>query len=300
MLSHYAHQIAATAQRAILYEVSASPKPGLVDRYDAGAHKDMDFYTFMDSSAALYRGFFDCAAAGLSFEGADLTALLRQIRPLGIAAERAMFNATKAVNTHKGVLFSLGIACGAVGYLLKHQPGKAIQIEGICQVVAAIGSGLIEKELEPVKDKASHLLTNGEKLYLHHGITGVRGEVESGFHSIQKQVLGLMREKDHWLVNDWLLEMLLRLMQTTEDSNVIYRGGMVGLEMVQAEATAFILSGGMKQDKAYERLSTMNERFTDLRLSPGGAADLLSVAVFMALIEGAFVNEEDLCQSSLK
>lgn len=300
MLNHLAHQVAATAQRAILYEVSASPKPGLVDRYDAGAHKDMDFYTFMDSSAALYKGFFDCATVGLTFKGADLTKLLSQIRPFGIAAEKAMFRATQQVNTHKGVLFSLGVACAAVGYLLQTHQGEQVQIERICEVVAAMGSGLVQKELEPVKEKAAHLLTNGEKLYIHHGITGVRGEVEGGFSSIQKQVLGLMREKDHWPINEWLLEMLLRLMQTTEDSNVIYRGGMIGLEMVQAEAVAFVLSGGMKQDKAYERLSTMNERFTDLRLSPGGAADLLSVAVFMALVESEFVNEEELCQSSLK
>lgn len=285
MFNQQAHYIAAAAQRAILYEVSASPKPGLVDRYDAGAHKDMDFYTFMDSSAALYKGFFDCAAEGLTFTGTDFTELLIKIRPHGIEAESAMFSATQNINTHKGVLFSLGIACSAVGYLMQNKKKEKIHIEDICELVSAIGCGLVEKELSPIHYKDGEKLTNGEKLYLHHGITGVRGEVESGFQTIQKQVLGLMREMDHWQTNDWLLEMLLRIMQTTEDSNVIFRGGMTGLELVKAEAAAFILSGGMKQDKAYERLSTMNERFTDLRLSPGGAADLLSVAVFLALIE---------------
>ena len=34
------------AIKSILFEVSASPKPGLVDRYNSGAHKDMDFFTF--------------------------------------------------------------------------------------------------------------------------------------------------------------------------------------------------------------------------------------------------------------
>lgn len=285
MLDQFAHKIAATAQRAILYEVSASPKPGLVDRYDAGAHKDMDFYTFMDSSAALYKGFFDCALAGLTFRETDLTKLLIHIRPLGKAAENDMFKATQEVNTHKGVLFSLGIACSAVGYLMQEKAQSQITIEEICETVKAIGSGLVSRELKPLINKEEQLLSHGEKLYLYHGITGVRGEVESGFTTIQKQVLNLMREMNQWSINDWLLEMLLRIMQVTEDSNVIFRGGMSGLEMVKAEAAAFILSGGMKQDKAYERLSNMNERFTDLRLSPGGAADLLSVAVFMALIE---------------
>ena len=38
--------------RALLYEVSVTPKPGLVDRQNSGSHQDMDFYTFLDSAAA--------------------------------------------------------------------------------------------------------------------------------------------------------------------------------------------------------------------------------------------------------
>lgn len=41
------------AVKALLYELVLSPKPGLVDRYDTGAHDDMDFYTFTDSIVAL-------------------------------------------------------------------------------------------------------------------------------------------------------------------------------------------------------------------------------------------------------
>ena len=41
------------ATRSLLYEVSVSPKPGLVDRFDSGAHADMDFFTYLDSSTAL-------------------------------------------------------------------------------------------------------------------------------------------------------------------------------------------------------------------------------------------------------
>ena len=48
-----AHQeaahIAAIAVRSLLYEVSVSPKPGLVDRFDSGAHNEMDFFTYLHS-----------------------------------------------------------------------------------------------------------------------------------------------------------------------------------------------------------------------------------------------------------
>lgn len=42
------------AVRALLYEVTTTPKPGLVDRRNSGSHRDMDVFTFMDSAAALY------------------------------------------------------------------------------------------------------------------------------------------------------------------------------------------------------------------------------------------------------
>lgn len=45
--------ISQLALKALLYEVSLSPKPGLVDRFDNGAHDDMSFMTFIDSMIAL-------------------------------------------------------------------------------------------------------------------------------------------------------------------------------------------------------------------------------------------------------
>lgn len=45
--------ISQLALKALLYEVSLSPKPGLVDRFDNGSHDDMTFMTFVDSMMAL-------------------------------------------------------------------------------------------------------------------------------------------------------------------------------------------------------------------------------------------------------
>lgn len=59
--------LAQQAVLALLTEVSASPKPGLVDRLDCGAHKDMDFFTFMSSAASLSGYFERCAKAEVPF-----------------------------------------------------------------------------------------------------------------------------------------------------------------------------------------------------------------------------------------
>ena len=47
------------------------------------------------------------AETGWNFAGSG-EALFRTLRPMGAAAEKAMFRATGNVNTHKGIIFSLG------------------------------------------------------------------------------------------------------------------------------------------------------------------------------------------------
>ena len=96
------HQrIGALCTLSLLLEVSATPKPGLVDRLGSGAHTDMDFSTFLASAAAIAPYFTACAQAGLALPQVD-GASLGRIRPLGMACEKAMLAATGGVNTHKG------------------------------------------------------------------------------------------------------------------------------------------------------------------------------------------------------
>lgn len=89
-----ADQAAAAAVRALLYEVSATPKPGLVDRNNSGSHQDMDFFTFVDSSSALIPWFRDFFSIG--WEHGDETGdrLFERLRFAGQNAEAKMFSAT--------------------------------------------------------------------------------------------------------------------------------------------------------------------------------------------------------------
>src|SRR5690554_5961831 len=96
--------ISELAIKTMLFEVSTTPKPGLVDRSNSGAHKDMDFYTFMESSASLAHTFYQCALSGLEFKGKSLNELMNSLRPIGIEGEKRMYRATKGINTHKGLI----------------------------------------------------------------------------------------------------------------------------------------------------------------------------------------------------
>lgn len=283
----FAHYIASLAQRAILYEVSTTPKPGLVDRDNAGAHSDMDFFTFMASSSVLYRGFYDCTLEGLNFHESDSTKLLDSVRKPGIQCEKRMFEATHGVNTHKGIIFSLGILCAVVGNMYRISETLEFKIEEICEEVKKVAKELTLNDFKIVKDKK--VLTHGERLYIEYGYKGIRGEVESGFISVRKSSLQVLRnwnDNDKLSMNDFFLDILLKLMAYSEDTNVIIRGGVESLAYIKEVSIAFIEAGGMKQPNAKEKLEEMNKDFIKRNISPGGAADLLAVSIFFGLLEG--------------
>ena len=109
--------LAGQAARALMYEVCTTPKPGLVDRHNNGSHRDMDLFTFLDSTAALLPYWHQAVSIGQETAGLLPEETFARLREAGLAAERAMFRATGGVNTHKGAVFSLGCVLGAAGRL---------------------------------------------------------------------------------------------------------------------------------------------------------------------------------------
>lgn len=282
----YAHGIASAAIKAVLYEAVAAPKPGLVDRFGQGAHRDMDIFTFMSSGSSIYKGMYSCAYAGLTGHE-DGPALLHKIRPLGIACERDMMRATNGVNTHKGIIFSMGIVCAATGALYRHGYKEGIKAEEICSMAADMCRGLVEKELGNVSSKQN--LTHGERLYMEYGITGIRGEVQGGFRTVLEKGMPILRNnelRERLNLNDLLLHTLMNIMTICNDTNVVIRGGLAGLQLVQDSAKEFMASGGMLSESGRDRLYEMDRLLVEKNLSPGGAADLLSLSLFLAAMEG--------------
>ncbi|EET87604.1 triphosphoribosyl-dephospho-CoA synthase CitG [Clostridium carboxidivorans P7] len=285
--NEFAHYIASLAQRSILYEVSTTPKPGLVDRDNTGSHKDMDFFTFMASSSALYNGLYECVLEGISFNELDSTKLMDRLRAPGIKCEKSMFEATKGVNTHKGIIFSLGILCAAVGNLYRKHKKENFFIEEVCNEVKDITRDLTVKDFKGINTKTN--LTHGERLFKEYGFKGIRGEVEGGFQTVQKQAIPIIRQwtKNRQLsINDLFLQVLMSIMTESEDSNVVIRGGIESLTYTKNISKEFIKIGGMNQIDAIKKLEVMNIKFVEKNISPGGSADLLAVSIFLGFIEG--------------
>ena len=93
-MHRWAEEAAKLAEESILTEAVLTPKPGLVDAKDSGAHKDMDIFTFIRSAVSLREGFIEMFISG--YEGShNRKELLKSLRPKGMDIEAQMFEATK-------------------------------------------------------------------------------------------------------------------------------------------------------------------------------------------------------------
>ena len=284
-----AFKITNYAKRAIIFEVSTTPKPGLVDRLNDGAHKDMNFLTFLKSSSAIFKGLKSCALEGVNFKGENSIELMDRIRNPGISCEKDMLRATVGVNTHKGIIFSLGVLLAASGKLITLRKDSSLKAEDICSEVIRMAQGLIHKDFMNLEDKEN--LTHGELLYKRDGIRGIRGEVEEGFPTVRNYALPLIREwslKRELSLNELFLEILMNIMANNEDTNVLARAGKAGLDYTKKSAKEFIKLGGIRKKGYEELLQELNRDFVCKNISPGGSADLLAVSIFLASMEGVF------------
>lgn len=276
------------AIKSMLYEVAASPKPGLVDRNNPGAHNDMDIFTFINSISVLGMYFYKCAEKGLTFLGDDYIGLMESLRPVGIEAEEDMFKATGGVNTHKGMIFSLGILSAAAASIHREKDQEEIGSIELSNRVKKMTRG-ISKELKDSYEKSEKELTYGEYLYRKYNIRGIRGEVEDGFPTVIDLALPKFKKlfkENEGHINDILINTLLILMAETEDSNVLGRHGLDTLHYVQKKAKKALKLGGAFKDKGVEYIEKMDKDFIEKNISSGGAADLLSVSLMFYLIEG--------------
>lgn len=261
----------------MLKEVNLTPKPGLVDRYSNGAHKDMTLQHFHASAQAIEPYFSQFIIAGIESHQLTESQILARIRPIGVLCEKAMLEATDNVNTHKGSIFSLGLVCAAIGRLLGLN--KAITPELICRYSALFCDGLVERELKQHNER----VTAGQRLFIEHGLTGARGEAESGFKTVLDISLPVyLKHREQNNHNDELAlhQALLHLMASNDDTNVVSRGGIGGLIWLQQRSHQLIQAGGIKHTDYIILLQQFDADCIEKNLSPGGCADLLILTWF--------------------
>lgn len=274
------------AFRALLREVAAAPKPGLVDRFGNGSHDDMDFMTFADSALALQPAFTALAEEGLRW-GATAPhwaakisdrrdgEFLLSLRDIGREGEARMFAATGGVNTHKGALFILGFLAASAGVLIG--AGITPTEKRVRAFASRIGRGMSDRELPAAS-------THGAQAYRDYGARGVRGEVEAGLPSLEYGALAILRSSPR-LDDTPCVHALLSLIAVTDDTTILHRGGQEALRFARSSALEVLSLGGLSTAPGRNRLERMARDFERRRISPGGSADLLSAGIFLVEME---------------
>ena len=317
--------IAHLATQALQAELDTTPKPGLVDKDNNGAHRDMDYALMQLSINTLHPYFVRLAFLGF----ADTLPSHTVIRDAGIEAEKAMLEATNGVNTHKGALFSMGLAVVAAAYeekkaaANKEVRGKE-EREKEREKEEREDSQVSLENLAPLESLASPLSslqltikalaasfpdtsgTHGSKAkQLSNGTTTIKGALDNareGYEKLFAEWLPFYNERRKSHDAHALHKTLLRIMCDLDDTNVIYRTNVATAEEVKQEARALLASfeeAYAAQDKekcasAIEEkcasaellaLKDMDRRYTERNISPGGAADMLSLTVFIGSIQ---------------
>lgn len=270
--------IAHLATQALQAELDTTPKPGLVDKDNNGAHRDMDHALMSRSIRAIHPYFVRLALLGFAADMPNHDDIVKT----GIEAERAMFEATNGVNTYKGALFSMGLAVVAAA-------GKAWQ--GYSITPQALSAAISKLAFAFPDTKGTH----GSKAK----------QTAASETATFKGALDNAREGYPMLFNDWLpfyanlskngephaLHLtLLRIMCDLDDTNIVYRTSLAMMKQVKEESRSVLsrwseATHGTPQADGGTNLDTilgdMNRSFVQRNISPGGSADMLSLVVFI-------------------
>ncbi len=271
--------VAKLATKALLYEVSISPKAGLVSRLSNGSHKDMDFYTFIDSALSLSHYFSECFIYGQenNFGSPDF---FKNLRNLGKAAEKEMFKATSGINTHKGTIFSMGILISVLASYLKET--NKIDLKILSEKIKDMCTTLLN-ELETI----NNFSTYGEKAFKKYHLTGARGLAISGYDIVLLD--GINKLKEFTKILDFETSCILLLfyyISILDDTNIVNRTNFETLKEVQILCKNLYEENKkfLSKEKIKKEMSNLNDIFIEKNISAGGSADLLILTIFIYFI----------------
>lgn len=270
----FSSTLADLAVASLIEEVSLTPKPGLVDQKDQGSHNDLTYSIMLKSANCLHETFYEMAMVSLGEKPSQY--LREKIGEIGRKGEMAMFQATNGVNTHKGAIWSLGLLTAAAAI---HR-GRCDENK-LCHTAGEIAR--FEDRFIPSQ------LTNGIKAVKKYGVHGAKAEAQLAFPHIRSISLPIFKSSLHQFNYEIAkFRSLLALMANLDDTCLLHRGGVDGLNYVKQYAAQILDSNNMHE------LQTMNEELKIRNLSPGGSADLLAATIYSYKIcqTKAVINRE--------
>jgi len=245
--------LAEACTAALRQELELKPKPGLVTPDSQGAHRDMDYKLMLRSIETLRPYFAEMALCRLTGPSGEPDA--GELRAIAMDAEKAMLEATAGVNTHKGALFCLGLALAAKVISLHHGGELSTLITALAAQIPAAED------------------THGAEVRRRFGVKGALTQALDGYPQLWHSWLPYYRslENDSYRLH----RTLLLIMSELEDSNIYYRKGPAIAAAVRSEAAS------MLEHFSIASLMDLGDTFVAKGISPGGAADMLALTIFI-------------------
>jgi len=264
-----ATHLADRATDALIAEALLTPKPGLVDRRGAGAHRDLDLALLLHSANSLRSGFRQMAECA---EGRAVVQSLREdLASIGRSAERQMLAATGGSNAHRGAIWVLGLLVAA--RQLCGEGAAAMDVADVAAHIARL----------PDRFAPAALPSNGARVCQKYGVPGARGEAQDGFPHVTKIGLPALQRARLSGVSEThaQLDALMAIMAHLPDTCLLHRGGPAALEAAQGGARAVINAGGTSTVEGWRALLALDAELLTRWASPGGCADLLAACLFL-------------------
>jgi triphosphoribosyl-dephospho-CoA synthase len=266
--------LAGLAVTALIDEAQLTPKPALVDRRGSGAHRDLDLDIMLRSARSLEGTFAALAhAARRRVPTATLRAELAQI---GRAGEFAMMQATGGSNAHRGAIWIVGLLVAGAAIHAGDQAIPAVDAAAaICSLAAQIACF-------PDRFAASND-SHGERVRERYQVGGARQEAQDGFpHVIEVGLPALLAARAHGVAEPSArLDALLAIMASLDDTCLLHRAGLAGLQAGKDGARRVLALGGSSTGRGRTALAELERALLALNASPGGAADLLAATLFI-------------------
>jgi len=280
-------QISRAAVRALHAELALEPKPGLVSYRDNGSHVDMNVSTLFKSLFTLRQFFREVARTGSEARP------LAELQSLGLRAEARMLKSTGGINTHRGAIFSLGLLCAAGGLLAAR---RSSFVAGYLRetLMNQWGEALRSRAAQARRSSALRTgqlsigqLSNGQRVAHRFQLRSAHEEAAQGFPTLFGVTLPALQDAIALGVPPRAAKVhcLFATIAELDDTNVAHRGGLEAIDFVKGRATGFIESGSVWQPDWLNQARRIHAEFVELRLSPGGAADMLACACWIHEME---------------
>jgi len=257
----------------------------------------MNLFTFMIGGSVLAPYYTLFAALGEANAELPPKEVFEKLRETGIQAEQELLKATDGVNTQRGQLFLLGLASGMAGFCLAK--GQRVPSSEYYSAVREACAGLCERELFNLNPREA--TTVGQRIYLNLGVTGARGEAEAGFPTAERVgypafETGLQKGLN---LNDAAVHALISIMSVLTDTTVLRRLGKDGLAVMRETGGEILAAGSVFTGQGRDLITRAHHDFSCMRLSPGGAADVLALSIALYLVEHGYPDRKVVMTPSL-